>query len=131
MSYVLDAEVGELSELLRQCSHFQSSKHPGKFPDLTEHLKFFKVIKFCNMSIGTIVWKTWLIKKKVKVRLVRRWGITNGLVKNVFVNLKSIMWLKFWLIFVKLLIGNKYYMRIWRKERKGWEFTWSYVIEVK
>lgn len=51
MSYVLDAEVGELSELLRQCSHFKSSKHPGNFPDLTDHLKFFKVTQFLQQVI--------------------------------------------------------------------------------
>uniref|UniRef100_A0A1B6HAN9 DNA mismatch repair protein n=1 Tax=Homalodisca liturata TaxID=320908 RepID=A0A1B6HAN9_9HEMI len=34
--------VGELSEILCQCSHFPSTNPPGKFPDLSDHLTFFK-----------------------------------------------------------------------------------------
>ncbi|XP_054273047.1 DNA mismatch repair protein Msh6-like [Macrosteles quadrilineatus] len=37
-----ESGVGEESEMLAQCSHFETSNRPGKFPDLTSHLDFFK-----------------------------------------------------------------------------------------
>lgn len=48
---ILESGVGEDSEMLAQCSHFETSNRPGKFPDLTSHLDFFKV---CHPSSLTL-----------------------------------------------------------------------------